>query len=476
MAERKPLSSKEKKQLAKQRKEAAKQAQSFHKNQKKSSEKSSRSKKKRSSGKIEQAVNSRPDNLKYEKISREERYRRESEERIRNLQPHDFDDGYYIDEYSARKKQQKRAKEIHKQESEVIKRNKKPLTQKQIRRRRIFISVGLSLAVLAIGIVLSLTVLFKTEKIDIEGNEYYYDDQVIAFSNVNLQQNIFLAAMGSTPEKISENLSYIEKAEIGFSIPDTITIKITNAVPSYVVKSNDKYLLVSSKGRILDEMDENSKSLPELVCGELKSTEIGEYVSFSDDNVPDILEAVANSIKENNVEKITGFDVTDTANITLDYDGRIKINIGLPEDIDYKIKTAITIINEKLDPNNTGTVTGTLDVSTCNTNKMSHYKPSPTTAPATTEPETTTAAADSYNSDNSNNYYWSSSSTDYNDGNSSYGDYNNYSDGNSSYGDYNNYSDNTDSYNGNNNNTDTYGDGTGYVNDNGANGAGAGIY
>lgn len=470
MSGNKSLSSKERKQLAKQRKDSAKQAQEFHKKQKKKAERSSAPKKKKPSGKIEKAVNSNPNRNAYENISREEKYRRESEERIRNLRPHDFEDGYYIDEYGARKKQERRAKEIRKQENEVIRRNKKPLTRKQIRRKRILISVGIILAVLVIGAILSLTVLFKTEKIDVEGDEYYYDDQIIAFSNVNLQQNIFIAAFGGTSDKIVENLPYVEKAEIGFAIPDTVTIKITDAVPSYVIKDGNNYLLISSKGRILDTLTENSDNLPELTCGELKSKEVGDYVSFSDDNVPDILQEVAESLKNNDVEKITGFDVTDTANITLDYDGRIKINIGLPEDIDYKIRTAMTIINEKLDPNNTGTISGTLDVSTCNTNKMSHYKPSPTTAPATTEPTSAaTTAAESYSD---NNYYWDGNTA--NDYSNNYGDY---SDNNGYYGDTNSYNNNYygydnsygNGYYGDNNsysNGDYYADGGYYGNDN----------
>lgn len=390
----KEISSKDRKQLAKQRKSAAKQAQKFHKEQEKKAKKSSSASSKRSSSKIEQAFNSRKP-VKFENISREEKFRRESDKKIRNLKPQDFEDGYYIDEYSERIKQERRAKQIHEQESEVIHRINKPLTAKQIRIRRIMISVSILLIVLVIGAILSLTVLFKTEKIVVEGDDYYYDEQIIAFSNVKLQQNIFIASLGSTPEEICENLPYVEEAKVSFSIPDTVTIKITDAVPSYVIKSGNDYLLVSSKGRILDSATENTDRLPELTCGELKSTEIGQYVSFSDESIPDILQDVSESIRANKVENITGFDVTDPANITLNYDNRITINLGLPEDIDYKLRTAMAIINDKLDPNNTGTVTGTLDVSTCNTNKVSRYKPfEETTVPSTTVPETTAPAYD----------------------------------------------------------------------------------
>ena len=419
MSENRELTQKEKKQLAKQRKNAAKQAQKYHKEQEKKAKTSSAKSKKPSSSKIEEAVNSRRI-TNFENISREERYMRESEKKIRNLRPHDFKDGYYIDEYGARQKQQRRAKEIHEQEAEVVRRLKKPLTQKQIRLRRAVIYSAIFAVVLIIGTVLSLTVLFKTEKIEVEGDKYYYEDQIIAFSGVEYQQNIFVEAISADAENISKNLPYVEKAEVTFSIPDTVIIKITNAVPSYVIENGNEYLIISSNGRILDSAANNADNLPLLKCEELDSVKPGDYVSFSDDNIPEILETVTESLKANDVKNITAFDVTDTANIMLVYDNRITINLGLPEDIDYKIRTAITIINDNLDPNNTGTVEGVLDVSSCNSNKISRFKPAETTEPSTssTQPsaqaqsqtETTVPVTESENyQDYSDSYVWNES-------------------------------------------------------------------
>ena len=409
MNEKQPLSAKDRKNLAKQRKQVAKQAQKYHKEQEKQNKKSSTKFKSYSNSKIQKAVDARSKN-KRENLSREEKFLRESEEKIRNLEPKDFDDGYYIDEFSARRNQRRRVKEIQEQESEVIYRNRKPLTQKQLKVRRILIYSSILAVVLIIGLILSLTVLFKTEKIEVVGDKYYYEEQIIGFSSVELQQNIFIATIGSTPEDIIENLSYVEEAKVSFNIPDTVTIKITNAVPSYVIKNGNSYLLISSKGRILENIASNEDKLPELKCDKLMSTKVGDYVSFEDKNVPDILEEVSNSLRKNKFENIAGFDITDTANITLNYDNRIEINIGLPEDIDYKIRTALTIINEKLDPNKTGTVTGTLDVSACNTTKMSHYKPLEGTEPPTTVPSTTAPTTADVYSDTSQtgDYTWDS--------------------------------------------------------------------
>ncbi len=448
---RRPLTAKEKKQLDKKRRKAAKQAQKYHKLQKKENNRKSSSKdgrkggqaairnenqrasyealrkKRKNSGsvinhdfssrqgqaknetnsKIINAVNSHHSDANAY-LSREEKFRKDSEKIIQNLEPQDFDDGgYYVDEYTARQKQERRAREIRNQEAETIRRPKKHLTPQQVKRRRILTYSGIFVVVLIIGVILSLTVLFKTEKIEVTGDNYYYEDQIIGFSNVELQQNIFIAVLGSTPKAVIDNLPYVEDVKISFNVPDTITIKVTDAVPSYVIANGNGYLLVSSKGRILENIDDNPDKLPKLTCDELKSTKVGDYVSFSNKNIPDILDDISESLNANNVKNITGFDVTDTANITLNYDNRILINLGLPEDIDYKIRTAITIINEKLDPNNTRSVMGTLDVSACNTTKVSRYKPietQPTTvAPTTVLPST--SAEDNYDDEN---YQWDS--------------------------------------------------------------------
>ena len=398
------MDSKEKKQLAKKRKENAKQAQKFHKEQGKQNKKSSAKPGKAdgSKSKIKEAVNVRRAKRRAEQrenLSREEKYLREGEEKLRKLQPHDYEEGYFVDEYAEKQRQEKRAKEIRKQENEVIYRNKKPLSRKQIRLKRILISSAIFAAVIIIGVVLSLTVLFKTEKIEVEGDVYYDKEQIIAFSNVAPQQNIFIGSWNSTPEDIVKNLPYVESANISFSIPDTITIKVTNAVPTYAVKDGETYIVVSSKGRILETADTKSDDLVELKCGEIKNKEKGQYIDLGDDSVYEILHSVAKSFADNGVDKITGFDITSLSDIIINYDNRIDIKIGLPEDIDYKIKTAFTIINEKLDPNNTGAVTGTLDVSTCNKNKISHYKPSATkavTVPSTTAPATDPNGGNTY--------------------------------------------------------------------------------
>lgn len=422
---RKELSAEERRKIQKQRKQAVKEAQKYHKSKEKAAKSSSGQKKKSSANKQNDAKNrdeikkpntapskkktsaqkskstkseKKPEKKSHSQIeqklneqmkkqrddlSKEERYIRKSEKKIKNLKPKAYDDGFYIDEFGERQKQQRVAQSIHEQENEKVKRLKKPMTSSQIKKRRIMASVITCGVVLVIGIILSLTVLFKTEKIEIEGDSFYSEEQILSFANVALQSNIFVGKMTATPDKIAEKLPYVESAKVDFVIPDTIKITIQDAVPSYIIVNDGKFLLISSKGRILDVMTDNSSNYPVLSSSALQTTTIGDYVSYSDENVPVILEEISDSLSKHEFKGITGIDVTNTANIKLVYDNRIAVIIGLPEDIDYKIRTAMAIITEKLDPNKTGAIYGTLDVSSCSTNKTSRFNPNETIAVTT---------------------------------------------------------------------------------------------
>lgn len=279
-----------------------------------------------------------------------------------------YNDDFFVDESKIRK--QKAAK-IRKQKN---KNQKPPLSPKKRKIKHIVTYVIIFSVVFLIGLTLCLTVLFKTEKISVEGNTLYDEQLIVQLSSVQMEENIFLAKFNSTPQKIKDTLPYIEDARVDFKIPDTITITVKNAEAAYVIVSNNQFYKVSAEGRILELSDENTENLPIILCSEIKNTEVGKYIEFADDNITKILKDINDCIIENEYKGISYIDIRKPANINMIYDNRIKIVIGLPEDISYKLKTAMTIIIEKLDQNGAVKSEGTLNVSECNSTKKSYFK------------------------------------------------------------------------------------------------------
>ena len=297
------------------------------------------------------------------------------------------------------------------QRPEKPERERKPMSPARRKLIRILSYTAIITVVLIVGVVLSLTVLFKTQVFEVTGTERYDRNAIAAATGINSGQNIFIAPKHLAERRIKKEFPYIEEAHVGFRIPDTITIDVEEAVEGYLLKQTDTdYLVISTKGRILNKVNNAADyNLPTFIGPNPTSGEIGDYVKYEDDKVVSMIESITQTFADNGYTGITEIDATNMAVITFTYENRIKVKLGFPEDLSYKIRTAMTIINENLDKNG-ASVTGVLDVSRCNTTKRSYFNEgsiNPTVAP-TQDPSAPTEEATEADTvdDISGDYVW----------------------------------------------------------------------
>ena len=304
---------------------------------------------------------------------REEKRERENEFGMLSEFSDEYHD-FYIDEVGATIESQEKLEEAVEKVPGVIAR-KKPVSPLRRKVRRILSFIAIITVVIVVGVVLSLTVLFKTQSYEVIGNSLYNESDIVDVCNIPEGTNIFLAPKKPAAERIKSSFPYFEDVKVGFKIPDTIKIEIVEAVEGYLVKISDKdYLVISTKGRILNRVsDKSAYDLPIFIGPKLVSGDIGDYVEYEDETIVDMIENITQVFADNGYQGITEVDATNPANITFTYDGRIKVNIGIPEDISYKIRTAMTIITTKIDVNPGSRICGKLDVSRCNDTKRSYF-------------------------------------------------------------------------------------------------------
>lgn len=296
----------------------------------------------------------------------------------------DDTNNFYVDEQKERRQRTQTQSREKKQHGKNEKR--KPLSPLQRRLIRILSYGAIITVILIVGIVLSLTVLFKTQVYEVTGTSKYSESEIAEASGIGKGQNIFLAPKRSAEKRIKEKFPYVEDVHVGVKIPDTIKIGVEEAVEGYMIKMSDtEYLVVSTKGRILDKTDnKNLNKLPIFIGPKPVTGEIGDYVSYEDETLVDMVDSITQTFADNGYQGITEIDATNMADISFTYDNRIKIKLGIPEDLNYKIRTAMTIIDENLDKNGSDTSTGVLDVSRCNSTRRSYFKEgdlNPTQAP-----------------------------------------------------------------------------------------------
>ncbi len=309
-------------------------------------------------------------------FARRSRENDKADELLYEFTSKDSDDDYelFVDE----RVEQKRAKKEQKQIKKIEKKSKpKAPVSPLMRRIRSIITYCIIVAVVLIAcVVLSLTVLFKTQNYEVNGVTKYSQQEIIETCGIGGNDNIFLANKSAAEKRLVKKFPYIEEAQVSFAIPDTITIDITEAVPAYIIKESDKkYIIASSQGRILEVVKKiKGHGLPLFLGADVKNDEVGSYVEYNDETTFKIIDEIVTVFADNGYSGITEIDATDAADISFTYDDRIKVKLGLPEDISYKIRTAMTIINDKLDLNGAMATAGELDVSDCNETKKSYFR------------------------------------------------------------------------------------------------------
>ena len=200
-----------------------------------------------------------------------------------------------------------------------------------------------SVFILAAAVYLCLTMLFNVDRVKIEGNTLYEEMDLIKTSGIEKGENLFEVDTDYAEDKLYSVYSYIEEVEVKRSFPNSVTIKITEAVPFSVVEEADGYTLVSTGGKVLE------RGLEEVPYGMLSVRGVST-VTNTEDNTKrmELMNKIIGTMQELEMNDYVFLDLTDTLEITMIYDNRVKINLGNELELPYKLQFADNVVSEKL--------------------------------------------------------------------------------------------------------------------------------
>ena len=116
-------------------------------------------------------------------------------------------------------------------------------TRRRVRRRRgsrALYSALLLLFLVAAGVVLSLTVLFKVERVTVVGTDKYPPDEVAAASGILPGENLFRIDKKAAVENILAQYPYLEEAEVHRRLPAAVQIDVVQSTPSAAIALDRK--------------------------------------------------------------------------------------------------------------------------------------------------------------------------------------------------------------------------------------------
>lgn len=222
------------------------------------------------------------------------------------------------------------------------------------KRKKIFRTVKI---LLLIGIILGGTIyfllspIFNITQINVSGNSKISSEEIISLSGIQKNENTFKINKKTVKDKIREN-PYIDTISIKRTLPDSITIYVTERVATYRINTANTYMLISNQGYMLEITDEEN-NLPIITGIQTADEEIkeGNRLCVEDlEKLEDVLK-ISESAKTNDIYNlITEIDISEKDNYKLIIPSEKKIiHLGDTSRLPVKMGYIISIMEKEKD-------------------------------------------------------------------------------------------------------------------------------
>ncbi len=231
---------------------------------------------------------------------------------------------------------------------------RRALRQKRIRRRRAFIALWVTLILLLLtGLVLCLTVLFPIEKVTASGSKLYTEQQIVRYSGLNAEDNLFSFSREKTVNRLREKLPYVDSAKFELVLPDTVKIKVTDAKEHFAFQKGNSFFVVSTSGYVLKKTNELEPEIPNIL-GIEGSFKVAQKAAYKDDKKQQMLETTLSLLEENEVST-QWIDLSDPLDIKVKVANRFVVRLGASSELEGKIRHLAGMI-KSMDEESTGNI------------------------------------------------------------------------------------------------------------------------
>ena len=188
-------------------------------------------------------------------------------------------------------------------------RRQKNLERRKKRKRNMIIGYTVVIIlIIAAAIVLSLTVFFKIQSVNVTGDDIYNAETITAASGLNVGENMFRTSKKDIAAKIETSLPYVESVQIKRSPTGKVTLNVTAAKAELAVDCGESYLLLSKSGKILEDgVVSINEDVATVVASALTCLTPGETVAFENEQDAQTLVNIKSVINEKQLEKIWQF-------------------------------------------------------------------------------------------------------------------------------------------------------------------------
>lgn len=246
-------------------------------------------------------------------------------------------------------KQKKKRKKSHKRVGAIVK----------------FLLIFILIAI-ALGFI-AMSPLFNITSIEVKGCTRYNEKEITGLSGIVIGDNAF-KSIGSSPadilrlrfgkaeKNIEEKCSYVKSIKVKLVVPSRVVIEIVERQQAAIVPYIGTSLIIDREGDVLETATEkNEKDLVIFKGLEFEKFQIGKPLPLKKPEalkkafeLIDALRQADEKEEDKLVSKLGWVDVGDQSSIIILLDGRIKVNLGDLQDLNYRLDATRLILSKNI--------------------------------------------------------------------------------------------------------------------------------
>ncbi len=285
-----------------------------------------------------------------------------------------------------------------------------------------------------LAVLMGFSIFFKVGKITISGMEKYTPEAVLEASGIQRGESLLGLNQNKKANNILSALPYVKEVQIGIKLPDTVNISIVELAVTYAVSDTEgRWWLMDSGCKLVEGVSQTEAQSHTQVAGlVITDPQVGSEITPLENTVPaetvpqttdetgetaaettepdtaptetavpgetaaagstktkvEAVREILKALEANNLMgEIRQVDVTFLYSITLQYEDRLEIRLGQPDNLTYKVNYMAQAVAQIADYQ-----IGTLDV-TFDGAEEARFIPQETESTEETVPETGTDTA-----------------------------------------------------------------------------------
>lgn len=218
-------------------------------------------------------------------------------------------------------------------------------------RRQRSISAPLLFVIVEVALIFVMSVFFRVEDIEVNGNSHYTDNEIIRAIDIEEGDNLFFFDRFGALSRVFAKLPYIEEVSVERKLPNKVIIDVTESTALAYIVLGDENWTIDHRCKVLGKAasDEELANLIAVRGINPGTLLIGEPMQTEDDDLElvEYLAEVLSQIEDRGLaSSVSQIDFADKNSVQFTYDGRITVEIGDSADTEYKFGMLVSVLGK----------------------------------------------------------------------------------------------------------------------------------